>query len=218
MRVCASAYILIVVRPAAGVSRDALQRGHRSEAKLPMTPTVHPVARARRARMPAPYWNPYVAGFALGLVLLASYLVAGRGLGASGAFSALVATVANAVSPDAAQANPVHARYLEGGAPLLDFLPMLVLGTFVGGWIGAWSSGRVWLGIDRGPSIGDASRMALAFAGGALVAVGAKIALGCTSGQALSGAAILNAGSLVFMLAVFAAGYGVAYFVRKAWL
>lgn len=174
--------------------------------------------RGTPARRPDPYWNPYVAGFALGLVLLATYLVAGRGLGASGAFSALVATIANAVSPDAAQANPVHARYLEGGAPLLEFLPLLVLGTFVGGWIGARSAGRTKLGIDRGPSIGDGPRIALAFAGGALVAVGAKIALGCTSGQALSGAAILNAGSLVFMVAVFAAGYAVAYFARKEWL
>ena len=78
-----------------------------------------------------PYWNPYVAGVVLGLVLLATYVVAGRGLGATGAFSALVAAIAQAVAPDAAQANPVHARYLGEGAPLLDFLPMLVLGVFL---------------------------------------------------------------------------------------
>jgi len=172
----------------------------------------------RTARAPDPYWSPYVAGFVLGLVLLATYLVAGRGLGATGAFSALVATIANAVAPEAAQANPVHVRYLEGGAPLLEFLPLLVLGTFVGGWIGARTAGRARLGIDRGPSIGATPRMVLAFAGGSIVAVGAKIALGCTSGQALSGAAILNAGSLVFMLAVFAAGYAVAYVIRREWL
>lgn len=174
--------------------------------------------RTAPARRPDPYWSPYVAGFALGLVLLATYLVAGRGLGASGAFSALVAMIANAVSPEAAQANPVHARYLEGGAPLLEFLPLLVLGTFVGGWIGARTAGRMHFGLDRGPSIGDGPRLALAFAGGTIVAVGAKVALGCTSGQALSGAAILNAGSLAFMVAVFAAGYAVAYVVRKEWL
>ena len=37
------------------------------------------------------YWNPYMAGVLLGLVLLASYLLAGRGLGASGAFSSVAA-------------------------------------------------------------------------------------------------------------------------------
>ena len=31
------------------------------------------------------FWNPYLAGIALGLVLLATFLVMGRGLGASGA-------------------------------------------------------------------------------------------------------------------------------------
>ena len=41
---------------------------------------------------------------------------------------------------------------------------------------------------------------------------------GCTSGQALTGGAILNVGSLVFMGAVFAAAYALAYFVRKEWL
>jgi hypothetical protein len=154
----------------------------------------------------------------LGLVLLATYVVAGRGLGATGAFSALVAAIAQAVAPDAAQANPVHARYLGEGAPLLDFLPMLVLGVLVGGGLSAWRAGRIHVGLDRGPSIGDVRRLAMAFAGGAVVAVGAKIALGCTSGQALSGAAILNVGSLVFMVAMFAAGYAVAFVVRREWL
>ncbi len=46
----------------------------------------------------------------------------------------------------------------------------------------------------------------LAFAGGFLAAYGAKIAKGCTSGQALTGGAILNVGSLVFMVSVFAGG------------
>ena len=30
------------------------------------------------------YWNPYLAGVALGIVLLSSFLVMGKGLGASG--------------------------------------------------------------------------------------------------------------------------------------
>ena len=30
------------------------------------------------------FWNPYVAGILLGLVLLSSFLVMGKGLGASG--------------------------------------------------------------------------------------------------------------------------------------
>ncbi|MCP4628015.1 MAG: YeeE/YedE family protein, partial [bacterium] len=47
---------------------------------------------------------------------------------------------------------------------------------------------------------------------------GAMMARGCTSGQALSGGATLALGSWAFMMAMFAAAYGVAYFFRKQWI
>jgi hypothetical protein len=49
------------------------------------------------------------------------------------------------------------------------------------------------------------------------VAIGAALARGCTSGQALTGGALLNAGSWAFMLCVFAGGYAVARLVRGQW-
>ena len=51
----------------------------------------------------------------------------------------------------------------------------------------------------------------------ALAGIGAKIGLGCTSGQALTGGALLNAGSWMFMLMVFVGGYAVAWFMRWQW-
>jgi hypothetical protein len=45
----------------------------------------------------------------------------------------------------------------------------------------------------------------------------ARMALGCTSGQALSGGALMSAGSWIFMLSVFAGGYGLARAVRRQW-
>ena len=47
---------------------------------------------------------------------------------------------------------------------------------------------------------------------------GAKLARGCTSGQALTGGSILNLGSWAFMLCVFGGAYMFAYFMRKEWL
>ncbi len=46
---------------------------------------------------------------------------------------------------------------------------------------------------------------------------GARLARGCTSGQALSGGAVLSVGSWAFIFAVFAGAYAVAYFVRGLW-
>ena len=170
-------------------------------------------------RVPAPYWNPYLAGFGLGLVLLAAYLIAGRGLGATGAFSSVAAWLANLISPEHAQASAVHARYLEAGTPLEAWLVWLLVGSFIGAAVSGFAAGRLSLGIERGPSITDNQRLVLALVGGIIAGVGAKIARGCTSGQALTGASVLNAGSLVFMAAVFIAGYAAAWlFARKEWL
>ncbi len=168
-------------------------------------------------RGPSPPWNPYLAGFGLGLVLLASFVVMGRGLGASGAFNALAAWLASLVSPEHAELNPVYADYLGDEHPLKNWLVFLVGGLFAGALISGLAARRAAWVVEKGPGISTAPRMALAFAGGALVAVGSKLALGCTSGQALSGGALLNAGSWIFMMMVFVGGYAAAALVRRQW-
>jgi uncharacterized membrane protein YedE/YeeE len=47
--------------------------------------------------------------------------------------------------------------------------------------------------------------------------MGAVLARGCTSGQALTGGALLSAGSWMFMLSAFAAAYAAAIPFRRAW-
>ena len=174
-------------------------------------------ADALAARAPARYWNPYLVGALLGLVLLATYAITGRGLGASAGFSAVAAWIAGLASPEHAQANAVHARYWNDGTPLASWTLALLFGAFVGALASGLGARRVRWAIERGPNVSDGTRLALAFAGGFVAAYGAKIARGCTSGQALTGGAILNVGSLVFMGTVFAAAYALAYFVRKEW-
>jgi hypothetical protein len=56
-----------------------------------------------------------------------------------------------------------------------------------------------------------------ALAGGILVGYAAQIARGCTSGQALSGGAVLSVGSWAFMFSVFGGAYALAWFIRKLW-
>jgi hypothetical protein len=170
------------------------------------------------AKAAAGYWNPYLVGTLLGLVLLATYVVTGRGLGATGAFSSVAAGIAGAFSPEHVTANAVHARYWNDGAPFASWTLFLLGGAFAGALVSGLAGHRVQWSVERGPRIADGTRLALAFAGGFIAAYGAKIAKGCTSGQALTGGSILNVGSLVFMLAVFAAAYGLAWFVRKEWL
>jgi hypothetical protein len=187
---------------------------------------THTIAHDRLRSGPAattdaaakPYWNPYLVGALLGLVLLATYAVTGRGLGATAAFGAVDAWLAQLVAPEHASASAALAKYFNDGLPLMSWTLFLVAGAFVGALISGALGHRVRLTVERGPQVSDNRRIMLAFVGGFIAAYGAKIAKGCTSGQALTGGAILNVGSLVFMLAVFAGAYALAYFVRKEWL
>lgn len=167
----------------------------------------------------APYMNPYLAGIGLGLVLLASFVIMGQGLGASGAMTSLVAVCVNSVSPEHAQANEFYFDYLDRGVghPMKTFLTFEVLGVIVGGFISGMLTGRVRRTIEKGPRISTRGRLLLAFTGGGLMGIGAKLARGCTSGQALSGGALLNFGSWAFMMMIFAGAYMLAYFVRRQW-
>ncbi|HET9553250.1 MAG TPA: YeeE/YedE thiosulfate transporter family protein [Anaeromyxobacteraceae bacterium] len=166
-------------------------------------------------RNPNRFWNPYVAGVALGLVLLSAYALTGKGLGASGASFRVGVTAVNAVAPDHVAAVPMLAAATEEGSPLSNWLVFEVAGVVLGGLLGAWTSGRLKLETLRGPTFGQAPRLALALLGGAVMGVGAGMARGCASGQGLSGGGLMSAGAWAFMLCFFAGGYAMAWFVRR---
>jgi uncharacterized protein len=163
------------------------------------------------------YWDPYVAGVALGLVLLAAFVVMGRGLGASGAFASVATAAANAVTERAAAASPFYSRYLADGGPWRNWLLFEIAGAIAGGFASALFAGRLRIAVDGGPRVASRSRLAFAFAGGGLMGGGAVLARGCTSGLALTGGALLAAGSWIFIGAAFAAGYATAPLVRGLW-
>ncbi len=169
-------------------------------------------------RSPKPYADPYLAGVALGLVLLSAFVLTGRGLGASGAFATTVAGTVAAVAPAKASTNPYFTRYVSApDGPWRDWLLFEIAGVVVGGFLSALIAGRVRGEIERGRHAARAARLMFAFAGGAVMGAGAIFARGCTSGQALTGGALLSAGSWAFMIGAFAAAYGVAPMLRSEW-
>jgi hypothetical protein len=173
---------------------------------------------ASSSRAPAPYSNPYLAGIGLGLVLLAAFVFVGRGLGASGAVSAAVAAGLHAVAPDHAHSLEWLSGRLAGDErPLKDWLVFEGLGVFLGALMSGLLARRAAVIVEKGPRVSTRARLAMAFVGGTLMAVGAAFAGGCTSGQALTGGALLNLGSWAFMMMVFAGAYAVAAFMRWQW-
>jgi len=181
------------------------------------------------------YSDPYLSGVALGLVLLAAFVFAGRGLGASGAFAATATGTVAAIAPDYAASNPYFGRYLaRPGGPWREWLLIEIVGVVIGGFLSAALARRLpkkgdsslfsrikgtaaFFVVERGRGVSVASRLAMAFTGGTVMGVGAVLARGCTSGQALTGGALLSVGSWTFMLSAFAAGYMVAPALKRAW-
>jgi uncharacterized protein len=174
-------------------------------------------ASSPRRRLARAYADPYLAGVALGLVLLGVLVVTGRGLGASGAFAAAASGVTHAVAPEVAESSPYFSRYLGGAGPWRDWLLFELAGVALGGLLSAWLAGRLRRQVERGPRLSSHARLGLAFAGGAVMAVGAVLARGCTSGLALTGGALLSAGAWLFMIAAFAGAYLMAPLLRRSW-
>jgi hypothetical protein len=164
---------------------------------------------------PKPYMNPYLAGVLLGLVLLTSFLVLGAGLGASAGIARVGAFCQAALLPETTRASEYFGAW--GEAPLRYYLVFMLVGVLVGGFFSAYQARRIEVKVERGARSPRSLRLYLALGGGILVGFASRLAGGCTSGQALTGGAMLLSGSLVFMLCVFAGGYAMAYFVRRQW-
>lgn len=175
-----------------------------------------PVGAGKRA--PKPYVNPYLGGILLGLVLFAAFFITGNGLGASGGMNRLLVVVQDALVPEHVD-RTAYLMEMAGGNknPLDSWVVFVTLGALAGGFASGWLNHRVKLETNKGPRVPTRVRWVMAFIGGAFMGYGARMARGCTSGQALSGGAVLSVGSWAFMFAVFGGAYALAYFVRKLW-
>lgn len=170
--------------------------------------------------MTTKYMNPYLAGFLLGLILLATIVITGRGLGASGALKSAVVATVSTIAPDHAHSSPFYAENLKAlhENPLKAWLVFEVLGVIIGGFLSGVVSDRLTFTVEKGPRITNTMRLGFALIGGLLFGLGAQFARGCTSGAALTGMAVLSTGGIITMMGIFGTGYAIAYFFRKLWI
>lgn len=162
--------------------------------------------QAKPAHAPLPYWNPLVAGIALGVVLLATFVITGHGLGATGFTTRLTAWFGMNLAPIATEANEYLGGMVEEGKPLSAWITWQVIGVAIGALVSAWLAGRMRLQLDGKRFLGGAKRPVTALVGGILAGFGARVAAGCTSGMGLSGAATLSLAGFVFLITFFAVG------------
>jgi uncharacterized membrane protein YedE/YeeE len=169
---------------------------------------------------PQKFMNPYLAGILLGLVLLGTIYVTGRGLGASGAVKSVVLSTVVKVTPE----HTAHTSFIKSyseehpDGPFKDWLVFEVIGVVIGAFLSGVITNRVGIKLERGPNITNRTRIIAAIIGGAFFGFGSQFGRGCTSGAALSGMAVMSFGGIITMFAIFGSGYAVAYFFRKLWL
>lgn len=156
-------------------------------------------------------WSPYAVGTGIGVLSWFAFATVDRGLGITTVFEYAAALASRALSPGEATSNSYFAHH----APTIGWEWMVVLGVLLGSLLSSLLSG------DRKhatvPSIwrrrfGDSVfvRMLAAFAGGAVMMLGARLAQGCTSGHGITGALQLAVSSWVFITVAFVAASLVA--------
>lgn len=161
-----------------------------------------------------PFWSPLVAGSALGLVLLLTFVLSGHGLGASGAATDLVAGVGLKLAPEATKANGYLGPMVADGSPIGSWMTWEILGVAIGALAAAFMGGRFRVQLDGARSVGTSKRLITTLGGGFLAGFGARIAGGCTSGVGLSGSAALGISAFVFLALFFATGMIVSRLVK----
>ncbi|NLE66272.1 MAG: hypothetical protein GX608_02530, partial [Lentisphaerae bacterium] len=104
----------------------------------------------------APFSNPYLAGVLLGLVLLASFVILGAGLGASGGIARIGASVSMCVSATHTLGSEYFGKW--GAKPLNYYLVFMLGGTFIGALFSALLANRARLQVERGSAAGAGRR------------------------------------------------------------
>lgn len=162
------------------------------------------------------FWSPYLAGAGLGITLLASFIIAGQGLGASRAFTVAAGTALKELLPAYTANLSYLTKYLER-SPFRDWTFLEVTGVFVGALAGVLISKGFRLQVDRAAGMTLGTRVMTAFGGGIILGFAGRLARGCTSGVALTGGAQLALSGWVFVVAMFAGGFLFAALFRRLW-
>jgi uncharacterized membrane protein YedE/YeeE len=162
-------------------------------------------------------WSPYAAGILIGLLQIPAFLLIGTALGTSSSYVTIAAHIAAFADGSIAQMDYL-AKHMYGAKNLWQLA--MVGGIVIGALVSATLSrtrrqgiSPVWrraVGIDR-----LSARAPMAFAGGFIMVLGARIADGCTTGHGISGIAQLAVGSTVAVAAMFIGGIAVAALMKR---
>ncbi|MHB8973446.1 MAG: YeeE/YedE thiosulfate transporter family protein [Pirellulaceae bacterium] len=169
-------------------------------------PSTHP------QDYPGPAWSPYLVGALIGVLSMLTFYFSDKPLGASTAYARLAGILGRVVAPQ----HTDSLKFYHDNKPAVDWEVMLVLGAILGAFLAAWMGDEltgVWLSPMWVARFGEGSlllRLGSAVGGGILMAFGARLAGGCTSGHGISGTLQLSVGSWIAVICFFIGGIATA--------
>ena len=162
-------------------------------------------------------WSPYAAGILIGLLQIPAFLLIETALGTSSSYVTIAGHLA-AIFDGGIGKMEYLAKHMYGAKNLWQLA--MVAGIVIGAYLSTRASGAhratispVW---QRAVGISTLkTRAPMAFLGGFVMVLGARIADGCTTGHGISGIAQLAVSSSVAVAAMFAGGIAVAMLMRR---
>jgi uncharacterized membrane protein YedE/YeeE len=165
---------------------------------------------------PGPAWSPYVVGAGIGVLSWLTFYFSDSPIGASSFY----AQVSGFIGKLFAKRHTESLTYFKANPSSVNWEFVFVVATIAGGTIAALTGGEFtneWLPPMWVARFGEsiALRAVVALGGGILMAVGARLAGGCTSGHGISGTLQLNLASWIAVICFFIGGIAVAMLLFK---
>lgn len=153
--------------------------------------------------------TPYQVGAGVGVLSWLTFYFSDKPIGASSFYANTAGLIGQAIAPK----HTAELKYYQDKPPrIASWESTFVLAAILGGTLGAVSSGEFqgrWLSPMWEERFGHNTyllRFLVAFGGGILMAFGARIAGGCTSGHGISGTMQLNLASWLMVISLFVGG------------
>lgn len=166
---------------------------------------------------PEPAWSPYLVGAFIGVLVLLTLTFSMKPVGASSAYADAAGMIGRLIAPR----HIGSLKYFREHTPAVSWTLLFVIGAVGGAFLAAWSGGELTgkylqdLWVARFGADSHVLRTLLALGGGALMAYGARMAGGCTSGHGISGTLQLAVGSWVAVICFFVGGIATAMMLYR---
>jgi uncharacterized membrane protein YedE/YeeE len=140
-----------------------------------------------------------------------TFYFSNKPLGASTAYARIAGMIASVIAPKHTQSL----KFYQDKKPVVDWEVMLLVGVIAGAFVAAFFGDELtlrWVPPMWEARFGESTglRLAAAFVGGLLMAFGARLAGGCTSGHGISGTMQLAVGSWIAVICFFGGGIATA--------